>query len=324
MFSKGKDLERKYPAIAWFVNNTASISGHDINSFLFVKKPSQRGGNFFRVKGQLGEAQIAMLLRLHNLPKDTVGTQNGEWTEYSYPMTLENTLFQRMGYAEGYGYDLDDAVYWAMDGEDDEENVSAVFVNGKQVDFEKNSYKSVEPRDVVVVLSDNDEEHFGSFIAFEKMPIVNVYRETLAGPFSHPDSDNLWPAELANDSDIRKAWRLGLNDVAICPFCAEEDCSDHTLSANQEVFIRRPNSQGKVLYSLQSPLLVGDDATEILRPFTRTIIGKHISGYDWPEEVAKLMINNNDRTGSTCGEEIELSDAVSVVLKDPRFKIKKV
>ncbi len=319
MFSKGNDLERDYPEIAAFVNQNVRISAHHINGFLFKRRKRSVAGNLFRVTGEVSVNQVAALKKAHDVGsvQKLIIRKYRSWVEYSLPVRLEDVLLADTYTSDSMSRDLSDVLNNLGDMEDTED---AVYVNGRLIDSEVRRSSNINFGDTVVVLSDPEDFEGGSFLPFSEMPVLAVYQQKLLGPYSHSDFDGLWPKEIAQDRQLRRALRLDSDDEAICPECSRADCDGHVLRAGSKVYFRRPGTS-KNIYSFASAHLVGDDASDLLVPFAPAVLGRRITGDKWPQEVYAVTIDGRDHTNSTCGEDIGEKSDVTVVLGDPRKRI---
>ncbi len=319
MFTKGKDLEKRFPQMAAFVAEVVKRSTGDVFGFNFLRKPNISGGNFFRWQGELNAKQIRLLARLHRVPRKKFGmglvhpNQNGIWTEYSTPLDLDMfSLSNHLVFRQGAG--LREALWHLTKSEDIKRSV---FVNGREVNDAAET-KSLRVGDVVVVLSDNNEDMRGSFSEFVEMPTLNVFQETLSGPFFHPDMSGNLPAYIGKNQIFKKLMKLGKFDFVVCQ-CGVENCRTHNITNKNGVYVRRNIDYNKPVYTIQSPLFLGGNATDQLVPFGSVVLGRRLtSDSQWPDEIIRFEIDGQDVARSTCGVDIEPEMSIEVLLADPR------
>jgi hypothetical protein len=323
MFPKGKDLARLMPAVALFVNNYVTLSPDNANGFLFVKKPGVPVGNFFRVKGATGR-QISKLRRLHKLPKNVVGKRaRGGWTEFSVPLGPDHVSLEATTVYNGYRSQIYEIVWDLTTNQEEGFDISGLYINGKACDYEGLKWNRVGRKDVVVVVADGGEEDFGSLRQFNNMPAMEVHKEILKGPLVHKDMAGLTPLDVWI-TNIPKDWKITLLELVVCPHCGVGDCDNHHIRHSDKIFIRQGwngVSRTPLKYCVQSPLFIGD-ATDKLGPFAWTLLGIKPNVEEWPTEVVRVVINNEDVTRMICGYMIEPASLIQVCLVDPRLKLR--
>lgn len=310
-------LSKEFPKINEIAKKHGNQNKNYITVLSFVRADQSSGGNHFRVRGSVSNAQIEELFKIHNFDrKNAVDLKNG-WKGYSTPLDAEAFMgpsVQLYTIGPNNYYSL----FPTLRHIKDPNSIDRIYLNGKMLSGEQDKTKIVRG-DVLVTLSAG-RHAVGSNLRFSQMPTLSVYRENLGNSFYEHKMNALYPYEIFSDPDFRLKYKIDRKDDVVCSICGDE-CNDHLVSMSDPVYIRKGFNAATLLYEIGSHLLIGSDATEKLLPFAKVVLGHEVRDKNvWPIEIAMLLINDQDATEGVCGYEISAGDSVSVLLKDSRIK----